>query len=328
MTKEFVSAEEVSQAIMQRITTGQYEAGDRLPSVRDLAQQLKSTPNTVNKAYQMLQELGVIEGKTSGRKGFIVRPVAELGGKKRTDLIDYFYQQSVNLVWQAMASGVSSDEILDQLTAAVSEVYGQAEVHVKFFECNRHDCEEMGRNLTKILGQQVYFDLLDQFYGNLRTEIRKNDLIITTYHHLAEMIQAIREVGGKTGKVVGIDTRPTPEVLLQIARLPGAKIGVVSMMENTSNMLKHLIYSYHPDRDIEAVTTDSPALIKDLGATCQHIIATHTCAEEVQYLIGRQPDVVVNFQIDDQSILFLRQRVFEIQRDNSTALQPAESLDG
>lgn len=320
MAKDQVTAEEVSQAIMQRITTGQYAPGDHLPSVRDLAQQLKSNRNTVNKAYQMLQELGVLESTASGRKGFVVRPVTQLGSKKRHDLIDYFHHQSVNLVWQGMAAGISSDEMLDQLTAAVSEVYGQSEVQLKFFECNRHDCEEMGRNLSKILNLPVEYDLLPKFYANIRVETRANDLIITTFHHLAEVIEAIRKVGGKTGKVVGIDTRPTPEVLLQIARLPGARIGVVSTMENTSNMLKHLIYSYHPDRDIQSVTIEEPERVKELASTCQHLIVTHTCNADVKTLTGRDPDVVVNFQIDDQSILFLRQRIYDIQREKSTAL--------
>uniref|UniRef100_A0A7C4KGR3 GntR family transcriptional regulator n=1 Tax=Anaerolinea thermolimosa TaxID=229919 RepID=A0A7C4KGR3_9CHLR len=322
MPKEQVTAEAVSQAIMQRIITGQYLPGDTLPSVREMAQQLHSNRNTVNKAYQMLQELGVIEMKTSGRKGFVVRPIVQLESRQRSDLLEYFYRQSVELVWQGMAAGLSSEEMLDQLTAAVTEVYGRSEIRLKFFECNRHDCEEMGRNLSKTLGLRVEFDLLDGFFSNVGCETRQNDLIITTFHHLAEVIEAIRGVGEEAKKVVGIDTRPTPEVLLQIARLPGGRIGVVSTMQNTSNMLSHLIYSYHPDRLIEGTTIDSPEQVRRLAQECHHLVVTHTCAAGVKALTGRSPDVVVNFQIDDQSILFLRQRIYEIQRDRATAMQP------
>jgi DNA-binding transcriptional regulator YhcF (GntR family) len=58
MPKDLVTAEEVMQAIIHRITTGKYAPGDRLPSVRDLANEIGSNRNTVNKAYQMPSSWG------------------------------------------------------------------------------------------------------------------------------------------------------------------------------------------------------------------------------------------------------------------------------
>ncbi len=66
--KDLVTAEEIQQAIINRIMRRQYESGDRLPSVRDMAQELGSNRNTVNKAYQMLAEIGVVESLPGGAK--------------------------------------------------------------------------------------------------------------------------------------------------------------------------------------------------------------------------------------------------------------------
>lgn len=50
------------------IITGQYSALERLPSVRDLAMESKVNPNTMQKAMQELENLGLVYSKrTSGR---------------------------------------------------------------------------------------------------------------------------------------------------------------------------------------------------------------------------------------------------------------------
>lgn len=45
---------------------GRYRPGDRLPSVRDLAVELRINPNTVAKAYRALQDEGVVESRPGG----------------------------------------------------------------------------------------------------------------------------------------------------------------------------------------------------------------------------------------------------------------------
>jgi len=47
--------------VRQAVASGVLRAGDRLPSVRDLAVELAVNPNTIAKAYQELEREGVIE---------------------------------------------------------------------------------------------------------------------------------------------------------------------------------------------------------------------------------------------------------------------------
>lgn len=321
MPKNLVTTEEVSQAILQRITTGHYAPGVRMPSVRDLAEQLHSNRNTVNKAYQMLLDLGVIERNASGRLGFSVSRTQRGSPDDGTSLVDYFYQQAVNLVWQGMAVGVTAQEMLGQVTNAIADVYRLGEVKMIFFECNPIDSEEMGSNLNRALGRHVDFNLLDELYRNVPAVVDRYDLIITTFHHLAEIIQALRPYGTVTKKVIGIDTRPNAETMLRIARLAYPKIGIVATIDNTAQMLKHIIFSYHPDREIEAATTDDLEQVRILAENSQHLVVTHTCAEEVQALTGKAPDVIVDFQIDEQSVAYLKQRIYEIQVEKTSPLK-------
>ena len=314
MKKNLVSAESVRQAILHRITTGQYHAGDPLPSVRGLAEELGSNRNTVMKAYHLLLDVGVIEHMPGGRKGFRVCGAAQGDNQSRGELLNYFYQQSVNLIWKGMAAGIRAEEMYDQLSAAVDEVYRQSSVAYYFVECNEQDSQEMSHALHRALGVRVDCGLLDDLRENLTRVTANYDLVITTFHHMSELLNMLRQAGFPTSRVVGIDTRPTPETLLGIVRFPERCIGLVSTMSNTLHMLKYIILSYHPDWQIETATIDNRSEVLRVAACCAHLVVTHTCMEEVQAIIGRKPDVIVNFQIDEQSILFLRNRTQELQR--------------
>lgn len=321
MPKDLVTTEDVVQAIMHRLTTGVYVPGDKLPSVRQLAQEIGSNRNTVNKAYQILLDLGVIASNSSGRRGFSVKNVSQVGQQSKGELLDYFYQKSINLVWQGMAAGINSAEMHDQLKAAYEEVYGHGKVRLIFFECNEQDVIEMGQGLIDELEMSVEYRLLSDLFVNLTKIVNNYDLIITTFHHLAEIAEALEEHGERSDKVVGIETRPTSETMLKVARLPNPHIGLVCSIQTSVHMLKHIFLGYHPEWEIEATTYDHPEAIKEIAQKCDHLIVTHTCAAEVTELTGRTPDVVVNFHIVDQSISFLKHRIHQIQLEKMKPLQ-------
>lgn len=52
---------QIGDQVRQAVSSGVLRAGDRLPSVRDLAIELAVNPNTIAKAYQDLERDGVIE---------------------------------------------------------------------------------------------------------------------------------------------------------------------------------------------------------------------------------------------------------------------------
>ena len=79
--------------------------GEQLPSVRSLAQELGVNPNTVQKAYQLLERDGLIVS-APGKGSFL----ADQGGKlneKRLKARETLKQA----VTDALASGMSGEEI-------------------------------------------------------------------------------------------------------------------------------------------------------------------------------------------------------------------------
>ena len=59
---------QIIERVQMDIITGRYQPGDRLPSVRDLAQEAAVNPNTMQKALSELERSGLIYSqRTSGR---------------------------------------------------------------------------------------------------------------------------------------------------------------------------------------------------------------------------------------------------------------------
>lgn len=61
---------EVADKIEKFIKIGVYKKGEKLPSCRSLASELGVNPNTIERAYSLLEEKGVVY--TISKKGFFV----------------------------------------------------------------------------------------------------------------------------------------------------------------------------------------------------------------------------------------------------------------
>lgn len=59
---------QIIERVQMDVITGRYQPGDKLPSVRDLAQEAAVNPNTMQKALSELERSGLIYSqRTSGR---------------------------------------------------------------------------------------------------------------------------------------------------------------------------------------------------------------------------------------------------------------------
>ncbi|MBO4693202.1 MAG: GntR family transcriptional regulator [Clostridia bacterium] len=72
---------QIAELIKVKIVSGNYQPGERLPSVRDLAVELKANPNTVQRALSDLENTGLIlTERTNGK--FVTTDVAEIQNQK------------------------------------------------------------------------------------------------------------------------------------------------------------------------------------------------------------------------------------------------------
>lgn len=104
------------EIIQIRITSGKYKAGDRLPSVRELAAEASVNPNTMQKALAELERNAlIITQRTSGR---IVTEDTELIQKTQSNLADKYIEN----FFRAMKElGYSTEDILSLVQKTVNK---------------------------------------------------------------------------------------------------------------------------------------------------------------------------------------------------------------
>ena len=102
--------EQIRRGVCSEITRGVLKENDQIPPSRILAQQLGLNPNTVAKAYQMLERDGIIY-TVAGRGSF----VAPTNGRADLTLTKDFEEKAR----EALKAGISKEtltEIIQNLT--------------------------------------------------------------------------------------------------------------------------------------------------------------------------------------------------------------------
>ena len=105
--------EQLYKKVTELIVDGTLNADDKLPSVRELAKELGINPNTVSKAFQMLERDKIIYS-LAGRGSFISNADASLVKAKAS--IDF-----ENAVTEAKRAGLKKDELINRVEVAFSE---------------------------------------------------------------------------------------------------------------------------------------------------------------------------------------------------------------
>ena len=108
--------EQIVERVKNLIFAGVLEDGEQLPSVRSLAVELSTNPNTVQRAYAELEREGVIHC-VKGRGNF-VHIDEEIWAKRKQQMLDKLKKN----MRESRASGISRQE-MEQL---VFDIYKEA----------------------------------------------------------------------------------------------------------------------------------------------------------------------------------------------------------
>lgn len=102
--------EQLYRSITRMAALGAMEQGEALPSVRALAQELGVNPNTVQKAYQMLERDGIIFS-VQGKGSFLAGDETAVARRKKQAL-----ERVKDAATEAAACGVTKEAVLAQIS--------------------------------------------------------------------------------------------------------------------------------------------------------------------------------------------------------------------
>ena len=101
--------EQLQEQIIRLSMLGILDENQQLPSVRALAREVGVNPNTVAKAYQQLEQQGIIY-TVSGRGSFVSPDVLSLQSLRQAAL-----QEVLDAVDKALSRGISPQQLLDAI---------------------------------------------------------------------------------------------------------------------------------------------------------------------------------------------------------------------
>lgn len=113
--------EQIVAQVIYGVAAGAVEVGSFIPSVRELAEQLMVHPNTVARAYQDLERLGVVTPRRG--RGMEVTPQAPTACRaKRRDLVRRRIREALR---EAAGSALTTDEIRTLVDEELTTVNGK-----------------------------------------------------------------------------------------------------------------------------------------------------------------------------------------------------------
>lgn len=306
---------QLKEQIKFLILNGDLQAGTLLPPTRQLAGFLRINRNTVLKAYQELEQEGLIECQ-QGRGCVVVEPVradAQMVSAELLSIID----QSIN---QAGELGVSPEDFASYVYARARQ---RQDVRITrrlvFVECEAPITVTLAKNLQDRLGVEVTPLTLKELReptSETENKLRDAHAIATTFFH----IQEVKRLLAKTKKeVVAIVVKPHLDKLIKISTIPqSTPVALVCVNESCAfDMKRSLEHAGINSLNTTLFGVDDQQKLTDLLHGYPVIIASDIISDKLRPLV--QPDqelIVMDYTaLDEGAIEFLGTMLGEEQKN-------------
>lgn len=114
---------QIEEGLRRMVASRAMPPGSPVPSVRDMARELRVNPATVSKAYQRLVDAGVLAVKR-GEGTFVAEGAPALRKQERRDLLE---EGALRLAALARTAGASFEETAEALSTAWDRLGSQPE---------------------------------------------------------------------------------------------------------------------------------------------------------------------------------------------------------
>ncbi len=305
-----VGVDEVYNLLFDRILTGQYPVGARLPSCRALATELRSNSSTVDRAIGRLASQGRV--RTVPRRGTFVEPLSN----DEPDAHSMVATQVEELLLRARRLGFTADELTTMVATMLQRVDSMRRIAV--VECNERDLRKVQDLVQRAIEVEVQPVLLHEAQG--RRLDREFDAVAVPIFHLNDVAALVDDLD----QVVELNLVASPVALRQLVEVRDEeRIVVVAPSTRGVQWMTALVGQYFPGQidtvDLEAddlsVLDDAPVVVVNNAARVP---------EEV--LAGIDRLISIEWELDSRFVPTLRSRIENVlaaRNDTSESKQGA-----
>ncbi len=225
---------QIVNQVITLIEDNAYNNGDKLPSERFLSAELGVSRGTITKAYNELANLELVtlvKGKgcfVSDEKSFL-----SLGRKEKAVMM---ITNTINNLHE-LGFSLSEIRIFSEIVMMEKEK-NYSSIKIGIIDCNREALHAIQRQIGKLKDVTISKYLISELQSTmLQSEIDEFDLVITTYKHYKEIIEALPSI---EEKLIRVSMSPSKKTMIEIARVAQNKnIGILYDSENYLGVIRN-----------------------------------------------------------------------------------------
>lgn len=290
------------------IKNGHLPIGTRLPTVRELSDQLNVAPGTIKRAYDQLNLEGFIK-LIQGRGSFVSYKSLESASRK-----DKAMAAIDNALKQMEEMGFSLSEINIFLNLKLRELADkQDNIRVGLVEKCPELLSQISRHLHKIDHIDLYSTLFDEIMAYPYKLDEETDLIVTT-SYCAESIENYLHNKKKLTKIA---LRLSSKTTKQIIKLsPEDKVGIICVHESFGDMVHRACMNYTEADSVASpitLTENIGTYIKDKTALLLPENYEHYCSSDMLRRLSQfsknKKLIICSYSIDEGSFMYLQEKI-------------------
>ena len=294
---------QIKSYILDKIKSGEYLAGAKIPTERELSAELGVSRNTVSAAYKELLLEGVLEAQ-QGRGTFVKSTAADA----ETDALGGRRERLVKIIDDAMTKVVELGFTVDQFAAiasirAIEKNQAVKELRVAVVDCASEYIQRFINQIGQIANVRSETVILSELIaGETPIELLQAcDLVVTTLGHQAAVISLL----GNASKVIGVATVPNLEAVIKLARLPAnTPVAIVAKSNEFVENLKKLLEKTSINHlDFKVVQSDDYTEVNNFIASYKVVIVSEEREMLVRQMIMESQEVITfYYEIDRGSL--------------------------
>lgn len=260
---------QLREHIRWSISAGEVPAGAMLPPIRELAQALGVSLNTVKSAYRELQQSGLL----FSRRGYGTTVVGP--GDRAASAPASALEGLARAARAALEAGHSPEEVHQAVERVLARYQADhRSLTLLFVECDETQLELLGHDIRSATGLRVERVLTSRLPQERERIARRRDryaAVVTTYFHYREVREAVGDLGIP---LLGLVLTTSTSTLEELSRLPaGTTVGCVCRDQETLPSFSSMVQKLLPpgvttaarllgDRDgLEALAREAAVLV-------------------------------------------------------------------
>ncbi len=299
--------------IKKRIQLGYWLPGHKLPTERELAQELGISRNTVSSAYRELELEGILISQ-QGKGTFVAKQTSlwsrEDKKAKLIKVVDLAIEEATQLSFRL------DEFLLIALKRAREKKKFLGLVRVAFVASTQEYCQYFVQEIEPRAGisiKPLLFSQLHDNRGELAREFADIDLVVTTFFYLNEVRQLLSHLDKP---IIGIAMNIEPETVVELARIPaGQRVGLFCRTGYfAENIVEHLHSVGIGNLQLTVTQSTSREELLDIMERVDVVTVSSDRREEILSLVGgKKPIIELKFRPDLGSVGILKTAILELQ---------------